>query len=247
MRWFHKAAEQGCYRSQFELGMIYAYGNSWGIGGQDVRKAYDLFHKAAEQGFTQAQCWLSRMYFNGSTAVPRDYARAAMWCEMAADRGDSNACVELASLYALGFGMPQDDQLAVAWLHKAIEEYESEVHYFLSFMYAHGRGVPQDDQMAVAYLGKAAEWGDIDAQRALGVRYHHGLGVSQDHQMAAMWFHRAARREKHEAQLNLRADPSPEQDRDEPIFKQSARLLFRQSVLKGNAGLVIQKDSRRLQ
>lgn len=35
---------------------------------------------------------------------------------------DPDACVELASLYALGLGVPQNDQVAVAWLHKATGE-----------------------------------------------------------------------------------------------------------------------------
>jgi hypothetical protein len=54
------------------------------------------------------------MYFNG-TGVPRDYAVAVQWLQLAAHNGDHRAQVDLASLYELGKGVPLDYVTAYVW------------------------------------------------------------------------------------------------------------------------------------
>ena len=80
LREWKPLAEQGNAIAQFNLGVMYAYGD--GVT-QDAREAVRWFRLAAEQGFADAQVRLGRMYSSGE-GVTKDMIYAHMWLSIAA-------------------------------------------------------------------------------------------------------------------------------------------------------------------
>jgi hypothetical protein len=77
-------AEQGTALAQFNLGVMYAYGE--GVP-EDDTEAVRWYRLAAEQGDAPAQSNLGAMYANGE-GVPEDMVLAYMWWHLAAAQGD---------------------------------------------------------------------------------------------------------------------------------------------------------------
>ena len=102
-KWYKKAAEQGNWKAQYNLGVCYY-------------KRYDLiffdhedefsdesikwFSKAAEQGHMKAQCILGYVYYYGrnysygteiKANIEKDRTKALTWFQKAADQGDETA------------------------------------------------------------------------------------------------------------------------------------------------------------
>jgi hypothetical protein len=124
----------------------------------------------------------------------------------AAERGDTWAQVNLASMYMNGRGgLPQDDSKAVEWYRKAAEQGNDFGQYNLGVMYMNGRGgLPQDDTKAVEWYGKAAEQGNDFGQNNLGFMYEKGRGgLPQDDAKAAEWYRKAAEQGNAWAQTNF--------------------------------------------
>ena len=87
-----KAAENGDAKAQYELGVMYY----WGDGGvpQDVEKSTYWFRKAAEQGDAWAQFKLGGMHYHG-WGVPINFKKATYWYEKAAKQGHAEAEIML--------------------------------------------------------------------------------------------------------------------------------------------------------
>ena len=91
---------------------------------KDVQKALALFKKASIGGHPKAATELGSVYFNG-TGVPKDWAAAAQWYEIGADRGDAWAAAKLAFIYSKGPANLRDMDKAVrnAALAIALDKY----------------------------------------------------------------------------------------------------------------------------
>ncbi len=87
LREWRPLAEQGDARAQYNLGVMYYYGE--GLP-QDYAEAVRWYRKAAAQGHTSAQYYLGQMY-ETSQGVPQNYAQAHKWYNLAAAQGDEDA------------------------------------------------------------------------------------------------------------------------------------------------------------
>ena len=93
-----QSAEQGDANAQFNLGLMYRFGN--GVPKDDVeavkwfRKAAESYRKAAEQGDSKAQFNLGAIYANGE-GLPEDYVEAYAWWSVAATNGNKLAKQDL--------------------------------------------------------------------------------------------------------------------------------------------------------
>lgn len=76
-------AEQGNAKAQYELGVMYYYGE--GVLKKDEIKAVYWYQKAAKQGDADGQYELGYMYYYGN-GVSKDYKKAAYWYKKAAKR-----------------------------------------------------------------------------------------------------------------------------------------------------------------
>jgi TPR repeat protein len=82
-------------------------------------QAVPWFRKAAEQSTDgEAEQYLGGLYDRGD-GVPQDYAEAAHWFQLGAEKGGFVCQVMLAQAYALGRGAPQDQVLAYKWYNIA--------------------------------------------------------------------------------------------------------------------------------
>lgn len=146
------------------------------------------------------------MYAKGM-GVPKDYAKAMQWYQLAADQGYALAQSNLGVMYNNGQGVPRDRaqyKLGMAyemgkgvaknrvesmkWHLKAAEQGHADALFTIGYMYDKGEGVPENDAEAVKWYRSAAEDGDIWAQNILGVLYAKGVGVPEDFVQAYAWW-----------------------------------------------------------
>ena len=109
------AAKQGEAYAQFNLGIMYEYGD--GVPENDA-EAVKWYRKAADQGYADAQYNLGLMYNDGE-GVPENDAEAVKWYRKAADQGYADAQSNLGVMYYGGDGVPENNIRAYVWLSMA--------------------------------------------------------------------------------------------------------------------------------
>lgn len=83
VKWYRKAAEQGCASAQNNLGVCYE--NGQGVT-QSYTEAVKWYRKAAEQGYAYAQTNLGSCYYYGH-GITQSYTEAVKWYRKAAEQG----------------------------------------------------------------------------------------------------------------------------------------------------------------
>ena len=199
VKWYRKAAEQGCAAAQNNLGACYLYGTSIS---KDETEAVKWFWKAAEQGHAAAQNNLGICYLSG-TGIPKDESEAEKWFREAAEQGEAIAQYNLASCYYFGNGVSMDRAQALKWFQLAAEQGNADAQYRVGDYYYFGDGIPKDVVEAVKWYRKAAEQGNADAQFSLGLCYRLGIGISRDTDEAVKWYRKGADQEHAGAQYSL--------------------------------------------
>ena len=199
MKWYRKAAEQNYAQAQYDLGLMYAFGQ--GVT-QDHAEAVNLYRMAAKGGFADAQYELARCYALG-IGVKEDKEEAFRWTYKSASQGFANAEVAVALYYAEGRAVKKDEAEAVKWLRKAAEQHLAMAQYLLGRCYGTGAGVTKDDVEAVRWFRKAAAQDLPEAECSLGGCYYSGHGVAKDYREAARWYRKAADQNYAQAQYNL--------------------------------------------
>jgi TPR repeat protein len=109
-----------------------------------------------------------------------------------AEKGDSEAQLNLYSRYASGNGVAKDPGKAVKWLRKAAEQGLARAQCLLGLNYANGDGVKPDKVEGARWLRRAAEQGLAEAQFDLGMCYANGDGVPRNAVTAVDWYRKAA-------------------------------------------------------
>ena len=181
IKWFRKAAEQGCADAQFALAECCE--NGWGIE-EDPDEAVQWYRQAAEQGHAESQCSLA--------STLEDPDEAAKWYRKAAEQGNRAAQWHLGLCYKHGEGVAIEATEAVKWFHKAAEQGSIEGQDFLGGCYRDGQGVAKNYEEAAKWFRRAAEQGDAYAQFDLGTCYDKGNGVAMDAIEAYKWYQLAA-------------------------------------------------------
>jgi TPR repeat protein len=121
-----------------------------------------------------------------------------------ASKGDAEAQLALASLYARGIGVDKDQGKAVKWCRKAAEQGLARAQCLLGLYYASGEGIKKRDKLESArWLRRAADQGLAEGQYNLGLCYASGDGVDRNPAEAAAWFRKAADQALPEAESEL--------------------------------------------
>ncbi len=107
-----EAAEQGDAESQYQLGLIYLYGND---EPRDAKKAFKWMARAAAQNVVPAMRELGIMYVSGEGTEP-DIGRGLQLLSDAADNLDPGALYHLGLMYEKSLGVPRDLQKCVRLL-----------------------------------------------------------------------------------------------------------------------------------
>jgi TPR repeat protein len=154
-----------------------------------------------------------------------NYAEAAKWYRMAADKGHAEAQFSMAYLYVYGFGVPYNLREAASWYQKAAEQGHAEAQYYLGCFYDKATGrraggwgtqrsennlgayydkgpiygvIPSDVVEAAKWYRRAAEQDVAEAQFELGLCYMWGEGVPHDEGEANRWFKKAAEQKEND-------------------------------------------------
>jgi len=109
-----------------------------------------------------------------------------------ADRGEAEAQLAVASMYASGMGTSPDLGKAVKYHRRAAELNLPEGQYQVALDYARGLGVKEDKEEAAQWYLKAAQRGLIEAEIATGLCLVNGDGVKPNGAEAMVWFRKAA-------------------------------------------------------
>jgi uncharacterized protein len=130
---------------------------------------------------------IAEMYDKGEE-IPRDTAETLKWYRKAADTGDVEASVKLASLLVFKqIGTAQDYAEAYQRCDNAAKRKFAPAAFCVGFLYQHGFGVAKDSAKAVNWFNKAAELGQAQAMLELGKAYWKGDGVKPDLVNAYTW------------------------------------------------------------
>jgi len=108
-------AEQGYAFAQYNLGILYEYGN--GVP-KDYAEAVKWYRLSAEQGYAISQYSLGLMHSNGY-GVLKDKAEAVKWWRLSAEQGYVYAQGILGIMYELGEDVLKDNITAHMWYNIA--------------------------------------------------------------------------------------------------------------------------------
>lgn len=172
------------HEAQYWLGSIYVQGK---LVQKDYVQAESWFLKSAEGGYVPAARALGLLYWR------RDPAKAAMWLQQAAQKGNAEAQFDLGNAYEQGSLGTISYREALNWLHKSAKQGHPEAQAMLGQMYEDGEGVKQNYAMAAKWYRKAAEHvpnlgGAGQGRNNLGILYMQGRGVPTDLVRAYVWF-----------------------------------------------------------
>lgn len=140
-----------------------------------------------------------------STSVPTDDVEAAKWYQRAAERGDADAAMKLAVIYANGKGVEKNRETALEWLRRAADLGSAESQLALSGLYLWGSAglVEKDIDKSVMWLRKAANQGNMRAQMTLAFWLDNGFVLTESKSEAARWYLEAAKKGNPEAQFSI--------------------------------------------
>ena len=154
----------------------------------DYALAAELFLPFAENGDLSAQYNLGVILEDHLG----DYERALYWTRAAANRGDADAQIRLASMYQNGVGTAVDHELALGYFRLSAEQGNVHGQANLAHMYLNGDGVQQDFAQGIVWLIKAADNGHAHAQYLLGAMLTSGDRLARDDEKAEYYLQKAA-------------------------------------------------------
>lgn len=93
-----------------------------------------------------------------------DFATAQRELTAAAEKGDTQAELNLAMFYYNGKGVTRDLEQTRRWLTAAAEGGNAQAQFLLAGMYLHGMGVAPDTKAALGWYDKAAALGHAGAR-----------------------------------------------------------------------------------
>jgi TPR repeat protein len=158
---FAESARRGEAVGQFNLAMMNLRKEL--PGASDV-KAWQLLQRAAVQQLALAENALGEMIEQGRHGKP-DAKAACGWFELAAEHGNGDGALAIATCHYLGRGRAQDMAQAHRWYLEAAKSGDVGAQYLIASMFETGLGVEADARLARYWYEVAAKNGD-DAAKA---------------------------------------------------------------------------------
>ncbi|WP_394482573.1 tetratricopeptide repeat protein [Roseateles sp. LYH14W] len=162
---FTESAQRGEPLGQFNLAMMNLRRE---LPGASDAKAWTLLERAAAQKFALAENALGEMVEQGRRGKP-DPAAACGWFERAAEHGNGDGALAIATCYYLGRGRPQDMIQAHRWYLEAAKAGDVGAQYLVASMFETGLGVEADQRLARYWFDVAAKNGDVAAKAKIKV------------------------------------------------------------------------------
>lgn len=160
---FAASAQHGDALGQFNLAMMNLRRE---LPGASDAKAWALLQRAAAQKLAHAENALGEMIEQGRHG-PLDKPAACGWFERAAEHGNGDGALGIATCFYLGRGRPQDMAQAHRWYLEAAKSGDVGAQYLVATMFETGLGVAADDRLARYWYDMAAKNGDVAAKAKL--------------------------------------------------------------------------------
>lgn len=147
---------------------------------------------AAANGDSKALFEIGNRYMDGR-GVTSDFAKAAEWYNLAAERGFAPAQYRIGNFYEKGLGLTRDLAKAKTYYQLAAEQGNASAMHNLAVLFAAGvDGAAPDNEAAARWFTQAAEFGVKDSQFNLGILSAKGVGLPQNLEESYKWFALAA-------------------------------------------------------
>jgi uncharacterized protein len=203
--WYRKSAEQGNPKAQNSLGVLYWSGN--GVE-RSKEQAVRWYRKSARQGDSDAMFNIGAAYYNGEGVENVDAILAYAWFVLSSEAGSSSgqeaarrsktehgpgafsdACFEIARLYAKGEDLPQSFATATMWYRRAADQGHTQAKISLATLAIEAKNYSE----ARHWCEAAAKDRNTGGYYCLGYIYQNGLGVEQSSKEARKWYEEAAK------------------------------------------------------
>ena len=160
---FTESARRGEALGQFNLAMMHLRRE---LPGASDAKAWQLLRQAAAQQFALAENALGEMIEQGRRGRP-DPKAACGWFEQAAEHGNGDGALAIATCHYLGRGRTQDMVQAHRWYLEAAKAGDVGAQYLVASMFETGLGIEADERLARYWYDVAAKNGDVAAKAKL--------------------------------------------------------------------------------
>jgi TPR repeat protein len=160
---FAESARRGEALGQFNLAMMNLRRE---LPGASDARAWQLLERAAAQNLALAENALGEMIEQGRHRKP-DPKAACGWFERAAEHGNGDGALAIATCFYLGRGRTQDMAQAHRWYLEAAKAGDVGAQYLVASMFETGLGVDADDRLARYWYDVAAKNGDVAAKAKL--------------------------------------------------------------------------------
>ncbi|MEP7455710.1 SEL1-like repeat protein [Phyllobacterium sp. SB3] len=151
----------------------------------------DELHAAVASGDNKALFEIGDRYMDGR-GFTSDYAKAAEWYRLAAERGFAPAQYRIGNFYEKGLGVDRDAVKAKHWYELAANQGNASAMHNLAVLLASGAGGTPDNEGAARWFTNAAELGVKDSQFNLAILSAKGVGLQQNLEESYKWFAIAA-------------------------------------------------------
>lgn len=191
--YFLKAASFGYSPAEYLLGVCFLKGH--GVE-PDMDRAIAAFQKAAEHGNVDGAMKLWELYRKGipdeNGHLKADPEKAFYYLQMAADRENKDAIMNMGMCFLNGYGTEMDAEKALYWYQKAWDQGNTMAGSIIGTMYVKGLLGEGKEGEGFSMLKQAAQEGSIDALREMGYFYLEGMGVPKDEEEGLRMLHEAA-------------------------------------------------------
>jgi hypothetical protein len=167
-------AKNGDMKAQYELAIMYRYGNGL-VDKESPELAGEWLIKSARQGDTEAQFTLGREYIYGiNFALKEDFSEGERWLLKAASNGHIKAMSELGLQYLL----EDKAETSFFWFERCAKKGDGICMSMISKKYLNGTGIPTNYRKAREYAEKAYKANPTfsDFQVDLAEFYIDGIG-----------------------------------------------------------------------
>ncbi|EJN05357.1 putative peptidoglycan binding protein,Sel1 repeat protein [Phyllobacterium sp. YR531] len=151
----------------------------------------DELHTAIVAGDNKALFEVGDRYMDGR-GFTSDYAKAAEWYRLAAERGFAPAQYRIGNFYEKGLGVDKDAVKAIHWYELAAGQGNASAMHNLAVLLAAGVNGAPDNEGAARWFTRAAELGVKDSQFNLAILSAKGVGLKQNLEESYKWFAIAA-------------------------------------------------------
>ncbi len=181
-------------KSLLALFFVFGLAMSWAEG--VTSEQFDSYLLQAEAGDADAQALVGSSLVWASDwglGIEENISKGIRWLTEAANQGQLDAQISLASIFDQGKKVDRDRKEALKWAHKAAENGDDQLQYQVGLLLAAGdEGIEQDKDAALFWLHQSALQGNAEARTLINRLYASGWKPPSSIEQPERWLHEAA-------------------------------------------------------